>query len=276
MHGGEQVLDHESLVVIAHNPFIDTPASHIYRIIFLFHMPLFYYLSGLVYNYQTISVNFIKKKAKGLLLPYFSTLFFWLIAKLCVAQISGKQFQASYDIKTFIYSSGPRLGEWVVLWFLTSLFVTQIFFTKIDSALLKKMKYIILRLLFMMMLLLLGIVIMRALWLSKPGFLSAVEFFKQGIPGLPWSLDLMLLTVFYYYLGVESKNGLFQALNSKSVFILSSVSFFGLYCLFNERLDLNFRLYENYLINSLEAVTGIMMVISLSKTEFLNSRCRLL
>lgn len=251
------------LVVLGHNHLIYHPPSHIYYIIFLFHMPLFFFLSGIVHKNQDDYLLQLKKRSKGLLLPYFSTSFLWMLVLIVYSQITGKPFYIGYYIKTTLYSTGVNL-DWNVLWYLTSLFCTHIAYLWIDMLILKKMKSFSLRFLFMAVLLFVGIFIMRKLWYFKTPIISSIGFFSNGIPGCPWSLDLVPITVFFYYLGTESKR-LHHKMESTVLFVLSSLLFFGLYFSTKHHLDLNIRIYDSAVINSLEAVFGILIIMYLSK-----------
>lgn len=53
--------------------------NHIVKIIYLFHMPLFFFLSGLVTKYVVGSWYFLKKKANRLLLPFGTWFCFYVL-----------------------------------------------------------------------------------------------------------------------------------------------------------------------------------------------------
>jgi fucose 4-O-acetylase-like acetyltransferase len=56
------------LMVIGHmhlNSYVD-------KYIYSFHMPLFFIVSGCLYKPGKLSLNYVKKKAQNLLLPYFA------------------------------------------------------------------------------------------------------------------------------------------------------------------------------------------------------------
>ena len=126
------------LMVIGHTPRL---ASGVRTLIFSFHMPLFFILSGYTFRIPADSRVFFKKSAKRLLLPYAVTVLmaallhfikqsFWLHAANPVANFF-------YYIKAGLYGSGvtvrpfsdiPAIGS---IWFLPCLFLTRLMFLMI-------------------------------------------------------------------------------------------------------------------------------------------------
>jgi polysaccharide biosynthesis protein PslL len=112
-------------------------AGHIYggvlgKMIFLFHMPLFFVIGGLLYRPPAPETNFLKQKAIHLLIPY-ATFLLLLSAKDLVAasvQIlkspgSETLFHLLKIIGTALYG-GRLLQGWTgVFWFVTCFFLTQ-------------------------------------------------------------------------------------------------------------------------------------------------------
>jgi len=76
------------LVVLGHYLPVDAPVWYVYihDMIYLFHMPLFFFASGFVYASQTTAdisyMEFILKKVKRLMVPYFSTSLIVICLKL--------------------------------------------------------------------------------------------------------------------------------------------------------------------------------------------------
>jgi fucose 4-O-acetylase-like acetyltransferase len=84
--------------------------------------------------------------------------------------------------------------------------------------------------------------------------------------GLPFSLDLVLLSGFFFILGSEVR----QAIPEKvfeNLFLLigTGIGLFLLNYFFTARIDFNTRVYESYLINTFEAFLGILFVLALSR-----------
>jgi len=113
--------------------------SHDFRYLFYaFHIPLFFFLSGVVYNHQKYGnfLTFLKKSARGLLIPYFIFAFISFI--LWFAGLKVHNLFSFEVIKQFlsIFYANSNNGLMVfndVLWFLPTLFVTRILFTPIAN-----------------------------------------------------------------------------------------------------------------------------------------------
>src|SRR5579871_3688954 len=101
-------------------------------LIFAFHMPLFFFISGLVFKPTSKSLwEIIKKYFRQLLIPYYIfavlTYVFTLISQTAGdVSIGG----VAYQLFGMLYGSGSNgmLGYNVVLWFLPCLFITKLTF----------------------------------------------------------------------------------------------------------------------------------------------------
>ncbi|WP_261379745.1 acyltransferase family protein [Bacillus licheniformis] len=90
------------LVVLGHTP---TP-DWLKTFIFAFHMPLFFFLSGLVYHDGNMTfTSFLLKKIKTLLLPYFifSVLayLFWVLVESILRSPAVRMSTRLYRLKGF-------------------------------------------------------------------------------------------------------------------------------------------------------------------------------
>lgn len=110
--------------------------SHDFRYLFYsFHIPLFFFLSGIVYNHKKYInfFSFLKKSVKGLLIPYFIFAFIfyilWLI-RLRADLFSPEGIRQFLSI--FYANSNNNLMLFNdTLWFLPTLFVTRLLFAGI-------------------------------------------------------------------------------------------------------------------------------------------------
>jgi acyltransferase len=117
-----------------------------------FHIPLFFFLSGVVYNHKKY-INFptfFKKSAKGLLIPYFTLAFVFFV--LWIIRTNLNHPVSPETIKQFISifygnSNNGLMAFNDVLWFLPALFVTRILFASLHG-IIKKTKPLILVLFF--------------------------------------------------------------------------------------------------------------------------------
>jgi acyltransferase len=113
--------------------------SHDFRYLFYaFHIPLFFFLSGVVYNPQKYVnfLTFLKKSARGLLIPYF--IFAFISFCLWFIGLKTLNFFSLDIIKQFlsIFYANSNYGLMVfndVLWFLPTLFITRILFALIAN-----------------------------------------------------------------------------------------------------------------------------------------------
>lgn len=120
------------LVVWAHakGPF----SSYIYQ----FHMPLFFLISGYLFNERNTVKQFVVKKVRTLYIPFiFWNIIFTVVElKLQINQFSQKAFcDRIIEIILTIGKSGSFLGA---TWFLASLFVVSVVYKIIDTYLPKK------------------------------------------------------------------------------------------------------------------------------------------
>ncbi len=106
-------------------------------LIFAFHMPLFFFISGLVFHPTSKSLwEITKKYFKQLLIPYYIfailTYAFTLISQTAGDVSLGG---ISYQLFGMLYGSGSdgMLGYNVVLWFLPCLFITKLTFATITK-----------------------------------------------------------------------------------------------------------------------------------------------
>jgi fucose 4-O-acetylase-like acetyltransferase len=84
--------------------------------------------------------------------------------------------------------------------------------------------------------------------------------------GLPYSLDLVLLTGCFYILGSEIRQISSEKVLSNGWFFLGTGG--GLILLttiFTQRVDFNTRVFESLILNTIEAILGILFTLALSK-----------
>ena len=93
------------------------------NVIYSFHMPIFYFLAGLLYHgTKNAPVRYFLHKAKRLLLPYAA---FVLIVYIVSFLILGKKGGGEALANAFLYGTGIQ-GGGGALWFLPSLFATYV------------------------------------------------------------------------------------------------------------------------------------------------------
>jgi len=245
------------LVVMGHNDFAAiSPFAH--KVIYSFHMPLFFFLSGYFFKLAIGFWDFFKKRFNAIMKPYFFTIFLIYFISISFGKMG---FQtAILRITKSLYGAGHYL-DWVQLWFLPHLFVVSLYaflfyavMTRVNN---RWIRWIVL-------LLTLGI---ASLFLKTFYPFSFSMFAKDyELFGLPFSLDLVLLSGFFFILGSEARHLTSEGLFSNVLFlIVTGALMIFLNLFFSARIDFNTRLYESFLINTIEAVIGILFVLALSR-----------
>lgn len=121
------------LVVIGHSPGLN---PFIKNVIYSFHMPLFFFISGLLVSERKLSMTYRENLSslwKGLGIPY---LFFFLISYLYwlpthdLAASAAKHAGVNWwePVMGVVIGNGDALFVNVVLWFFTCLFTTSLIF----------------------------------------------------------------------------------------------------------------------------------------------------
>lgn len=227
------------------------------HLIYAFHMPLFFFLSGVVYNADKyISfVSFLNKNFKHILIPYF--IFAFLTFPLWLIRLENYNIFSFQILKQFlsIFYANSNNGLMAfnnILWFLPALFVTKILFGFLNN-LFKNLK-----LLFLILLL-----------ISIFGYLVSIflPFLK-----LPLGAETAITGVVFYGLGflwfgsekakkivTKNKYILFPLL---LIFggILSNIDF----NYYGHQIDMRLNHLNNYFFFYISAISGIYAWISFS------------
>ena len=111
------------LVVLGQCLNIDTPAFHI---IFMFHKPLFFILSGYVFNNKRRFREFVYKKVQALVIPFFGFYLIGLIVTLLI--LEWREGLSKEGIIKDLWLADPNAVHNSSIWFLICLFWVQILF----------------------------------------------------------------------------------------------------------------------------------------------------
>jgi fucose 4-O-acetylase-like acetyltransferase len=245
------------LVVLGHNDFaLVSPFA--YKVIYSFHMPLFFFLSGYFINPSVGFWEFIKKRFNSLLKPYLFTIFMIYFVSVSFEKMG---FQtAIFRITKSLYGSGYYI-DWVQLWFLPHLFVVSLYAYLFISVMSRfKQRWLT----WIVLLLILGI----SIPLLKAFYPFPFQLFGKDYElfGLPFSLDLVLLSGFFFILGSEIRQVTSEETFSNPILLVGTgIALLLMNYFFDARIDLNTRLYESFVINTLEAVIGILFILALSR-----------
>lgn len=141
--------------------------------IYSFHIPLFFFISGYLFNPQKSAKEFFFSKCKGLLIPY-------IFLGLPMILPNLKYFSLGFLLEKFIIQE-----RMFPLWYVASLFLQLVIAYIIINAI--KMK-----------------------WLQSFMFFGlafmGVLFWRNGGKSLPWNFDISLITLPFFYIGYEMKN----------------------------------------------------------------------
>lgn len=181
--------------------------------VYSFHMPLFVMISGFFYKDEKLSI-LLRKSVKGILAPYALVLFLQYTLYIV---IRGESCLTVYRKYFYTVLSGISVANVIpfaqadnvgVLWFLPMLFLVRILFwgiTKISS---KDEK---------VRMLLVILAAMAGIWTAKRNY------------WLPWSADIVLFAVSFYYIGfLLQKRGTISALLKKKLCIVLCFAVWGI------------------------------------------------
>lgn len=230
------------LVVIGH---LVPYEGHLKIIIYAFHMPLFFFLSGLVFSTKKNFKEYFIKNLKTLILPYF---IFNIISLLFnIDMITKDNFTILQILDNIFYYNCSIIWN-SSLWFFIILFFTKILFyilAKISNDSTKKLSIITI------LTLIIGILI------------NTNNIF------IPFGMAIVPFAFTFFYIGYLckkinilekikiDKKALAFAIFFSITFIISS--------LYNKRVNMSTNIYGNYILYFFNALTGIYICIVFSK-----------
>ncbi|NQX96736.1 MAG: acyltransferase family protein [Flavobacteriales bacterium] len=206
---------------------ISVVAGHTYigitkQIIFLFHMPLFFFLGGYLFKTRTNQLQYIKDKSIHLLLPYFS--FLLLLYFPFFTPISSNNLHASSWFNYFAipFIGGQALSTIVgVFWFITCFFVAQQLF----NLLIIKLSTLKLQ-----------IVLTLFLIISYINSIIYPNFW------LPWNVNVVFAAIPLFYIGFLFKNGIIK-IKPWLITILSVLIFISSFYITTNTYDMKYAKY---------------------------------
>jgi fucose 4-O-acetylase-like acetyltransferase len=242
------------LIVFGHNWAVTHDKGEMFKVIYSFHVPLFFFLSGVFMTYNNSLFENIIKKSDSYLKPYYIAC---LIAGLFIV-LYEKKNPINYFIR-ILYGNGLVIPwTWVPLWFLPHLWAVSLFSYLCNRQGNLASKPIFFKAMFLMCILLIGYI--------------GIDFFLNTrlpgthivLPGLPLSVDLILISSFFFLLGSFLKESVLNLKFNWLTFIVAVFSFALFHLASNSTIELNLRRYDNIFISTIEALLGIYIIISLS------------
>lgn len=253
-------------VIFAHVNY--TPS--LLTIVYSFHMPLFFILSGMLFNPDRYSnfKAFIKRKFQTLICPY---ILFYLLSILFRLVVSILANRGNININDFVvYFSQMFLSQGsgklpnAPLWFVTCLMVVEIIYYFIAK--LKK-----------------PLIIIVSIPLTFSGWIIESDYIPFKNELLPWSIDSALFAIGFFAIGhllfdyICKIVGKFRASHNKNVIYITvfilAVSVLIPLALHNGKVSLGSKILNNGFLLYLTGVLGSVAVLSMSglfeKNKFL-------
>lgn len=249
-------------VVLGHNNLV-AKGGELYRVIFSFHMPLFFFLSGILIKESASFNQFFLSRATALLKPYFVVLTAFGVLKLALSL--GKNDIAERASQYFIglaWGGGSTIAA-IALWYLPHLFVSSSFalvVIKLFNCTVHYKKWLIF---LACLLLVIGINSIETFW-QPNNAINQAAIGSHNLPGLPWSIDLIPITSAFILLGYLLRDSLKIMTAMPSLGFWGALAFFSLHYYFNDSMNLSHRLYGNPWVTTLQAVLGIYLTLCLA------------
>ena len=206
------------------------------KFIHAFHMPMFFFISGFFYQKKDIELTLIiRKKAKGLLIPYIS----FGLAHYVISLKNDVSIKPLLHILTINTTGMPIAGA---LWFLTALFFTDIIYFILDKYNQKRL---------IIPLVLIG------------------SFADQALPyPLPWALSASFVGLGLYWIGNyvrKNEEAFYEILNLKSWKLLITSAFAAALIFVNGYINMRSGTYAFWPLFWINAILSCCIGISISK-----------
>jgi fucose 4-O-acetylase-like acetyltransferase len=251
------------LVVLGHNHLFREQARLLYEAIYLFHMPLFFFVSGTTFRLAPIR-DALNRRARSLLVPY---AVMGAVA-LAMAMNAGGVDAALRELGGLLYGTGHTI-RFVPLWFLPCLFMVFTCATGVLAGLRAligtvqfERKSTLLLLSVTCIGVLIGVVVIAMGTFAQPPYVDA-----KGRPvGLPWGLDLVPLALGVFVLGMlASRSRLVSDFPRPAWVAPAAIMVIAVLVAQDVSLDLNYRRMSGIAGALLGMVAGIALVLALSK-----------
>lgn len=242
------------LVVVGHSWLVLSEPGILFQIIYSFHVPLFFFLSGIFVKENIHTINHIFRKIESLLKPYFVISILILLFTLVKSYLTNGNLSYINGIINVFYASGDKIMS-TPTWFLPSLFITLIAITPLTRI----RKYH--QLFFLVALLLVS----SFFTLFHNAILSITTESSLNINYLPWSIDLLPITLLFVFSGYLLKD-FFLRFTPKLVLVsLAFILYILIFSFCNSpALNLHERNFGVPLYSLTLAFSGIYLIIAVS------------
>lgn len=241
------------LVCLGHT----TPNEVVLKWLYSFHMPLFFFLSGIFHSQSENYFVFFKKKVRALLVPYLFFaitlfMFFLLVSKKIGFSVGENLSVKENFIGIFIGTEIKDLSQvsWGgQLWFLLALFLVANFMYFVKKISLKSQ------------ILMNFLMILINIYLSKK-----IHFY------LPWCFLTVLMAFNFYWIGNYFKNDILGRKNIPNLILLVLGIINLIISQLNGRVDMWGNNYGNLILFFIGAYSGILFLIFFIKRFILNNK----
>lgn len=255
-----------SLVVFGHNRVLLPGDSKILVIIYSFHVPLFFFLSGVFFKPTRTFKATVTSRLDSLIKPYLVTMLLLGVETV----LTGQDTVALHALKT-AYGVGDTLN-WVALWFLPHFLAITVFAWITIRILPDKNilgipdRYVVLPVFFV-----LGIASINYFADHEIVLFNSTTI----VHGLPWSIDLLGVSLCYFLIGYYSSARIQNFRISIYLMAAAAVIFASCHYWGNATLDLNERIYDGIILTTVETACGIYLVLcvayGLSRVKWLEN-----
>lgn len=253
------------MVVMGHLPIND----YLKALVYLFHMPLFFIVSGFLYSFDQSKSSiraFIIKRIKSLLYPYVTFGIIYIVFEDCIL-VSTQCFSFSFlnkQVLAFLYGSYIWENNYQyigVLWFLLALFFVTVICKILDTRLRKT-----------------GLLVACTVLISLLGA-GLIILLKHYNIRLPFCIDIALAVCGFYGIGVLlGRNNLIKSIkNSMLLLSVGCLALVGGCCSYvntlyvfrangtlkTDMLTLNFGIFPLYFISAV-CISVMMMILVFS------------
>lgn len=211
------------------------PALPIEKHIYSFHMFLFFFISGYLYKTPENPKEFIKKRAKSLLIPFAV----WDFVSTVAAIATGDEIKDSI-IRMFMLDG--QMCWNAPIWFLFTLFCVTVIFEFIDREL---MKY-------------------QTVRICLPFAFLAIAYFCRH--NYPLKIGILPIALFYYWLGyiANTSKYIYMLEKYRAIVIIIFTVINIVFSQLNARISVINCYYGNFVLCLVAGISGILMYADLA------------
>lgn len=226
-------------------------SNSIRYIFYSFHIPLFFFLSGMFFKDSGSLKAFLRKSGRGLLVPYFIFSLFSFLIWIFSSNPNGNEVWRQFASIFYANSNNGLMIYNDILWFLPVLFASRLIFFFLEKFKDKR------------------IIILFLIFFSIFGFLLSAKF---NFIKLPFGIETALSAVVFYGLGFlfMKKEELVNFFSKYKFFIFPVFLVLNLiistidFNLYGNQIDMRLGHLHNFSIFYIDAFLGIMAWISFS------------